>query len=333
MPADLNQSQTNLDNPLEIIICRTFAAPRELVWKAWTDPEHVGRWWGPAGFTTTTHAMDFRPGGSWRYTMHGPDGHDYVNRIEYLEIEEPSRLVYQLGGEVNNAAVSFRSEVSFEQIGNRRTKVTLRSIFPSAEARDFVITNFGAVEGGQQHLANLDDYLAIMSDGEDQAPPFSIAHVFHASRETVWLAWTERDHLIKWFGPKGSHFKSATLDLRIGGIFHYCMSHPNGMEMWGRWVFQIIEHPDRIQFVSSFSNADGEVTSAPFQGLDDFPPEILTTVTMVDHAGIGRGTLVTVEARPLNGSKPQRDFFSAFHASMRQGWAGTMQQLSEFLGD
>lgn len=333
MSADPNETQSNLDNPVEILICRTFAAPRELVWQAWSDAKHVGRWWGPAGFTTTTHAMDFRPGGSWRYTMHGPDGRDYVNRIDYIEIEVPSRLVYTLGGEVSNASVSFRTEVSFEQVDDKHTKVTMRSIFPTAEARDFVINNFGAVEGGKQHLANLDDYLASQSADDEHEPPFSISRVFHAPRETVWQAWTEREHLLRWFGPKGSNIQHGTLDLRVGGVFHYCMTHPNGMEMWGRWVFRIINRPDRLEFISSFSNADGEVTPAPFQGLDDFPPETLTTVTLVDHAGIGKGTLVTVEARSLNGTKAQRDFFTAFHASMQQGWAGTMQQLSEFLGD
>src|SRR6478752_6252060 len=123
MPADHQLSQANLDNPVEIIICRTFTAPRDLVWLAWTDPNHVGRWWGPAGFTTTTHSMDFRPGGSWRYTMHGPDGRE----------------------------------------NGSGTKVTMRSIFPTAEARDFVIHDHGAVEGGKQHLANLEDHLASMS--------------------------------------------------------------------------------------------------------------------------------------------------------------------------
>jgi uncharacterized protein YndB with AHSA1/START domain len=93
-----HMSQANLDNPVEIIICRTFAAPRELVWLAWTDPNHVGRWWGPAGFTTTTHSMDFRPGGSWRYTMHGPDGVDYPNKTKYYEVEECAKLVYDHGG-------------------------------------------------------------------------------------------------------------------------------------------------------------------------------------------------------------------------------------------
>jgi uncharacterized protein YndB with AHSA1/START domain len=58
----------------EIITSRVYDAPRELVFKAWTDPKHIARWWGPNGFTTTIHEMDVRPGGAWRFIMHGPDG-------------------------------------------------------------------------------------------------------------------------------------------------------------------------------------------------------------------------------------------------------------------
>ena len=60
----------------EIASTRVFAAPRELVWKAWTDPKHIEQWWGPIGFTTTTKEFDLRPGGKWLHTMHGPDGTD-----------------------------------------------------------------------------------------------------------------------------------------------------------------------------------------------------------------------------------------------------------------
>ena len=157
-------------------------------------------------------------------------------------------------------------------------------------------------------MANLDDYVATMSACEDHEPPFSISHVFQAPRVKVWQAGTERDHLIKGFGPKGLQMLQATLDLSVGGMFHYCMSQPNGMEMWGSWVFRTISRPDRLEFVNSFSNFSGELMPAPFQGLDDFPPEVLTSVTLVDHAGIGNGTLVTVEALPLHGTKAQRDF-------------------------
>ncbi|MCA9060434.1 MAG: SRPBCC domain-containing protein, partial [Planctomycetaceae bacterium] len=243
MAADPQASQVNLDNPVEIVISRIVNAPRELVWKVWTDPDHVGRWWGPAGFTTTTHSMDFRPGGSWRYTMHGPDGQDYVNRVDYIEIVAPSRLVYQLGGEVEDNAVSFRSEVTFESVdaGNPQTRITMRSIFSTPESRDLVISHYGAVEGGKQHLANLEDYLARTSAADDQHPPFSISRVIAVPRERMWQAWTECEQLVRWFGPKGASIPNATLDLRVGGMFHYHMSHPNGMEMWGRWVFRTIK--------------------------------------------------------------------------------------------
>jgi uncharacterized protein YndB with AHSA1/START domain len=333
MSASAQQSQANLDNPIEIVIARTFAAPRELVWQAWTDPKHVGRWWGPAGFTTTTHAMDFRPGGSWQYTMHGPDGRDYGNRIDYVEIEAPARLVYKLGGEVEGESVSFHTEVAFEAAGDdgRQTRVTMRSVFPSAKERDFVISNFNAVEGGKQHLANLEDYLATMADGPSGETPFSISGVLRFPPQRVWQAWTQREQLMRWFGPKGASLSQATLDLRVGGALHYRMNHVNGMEMWGRWIFREVDEPRKLAFVSSFSNSQGEICPAPFEGLEDYPHEVLTTVTLVEHAGVGKGTLVTVESQPLHATAAQREFFAAFHGSMRQGWTGTLEQLADFL--
>lgn len=333
MPADPQATRANLENSVEIVISRVFAAPRELVWQAWTDAKHAGHWWGPAGFSTTTHAQDFRPGGSWRYTMHGPDGHDYPNRIDYLEIVPPARLVYKHGGDEGGEPVRFHAEVSFEAAGqdSQQTKVTMRSVFSSAEERDFVIHNYNAVEGGKQHLANLEDYLETMSDGAAHEPAFSIQRVFPAPRELVWRAWTEREHLPRWFGPKGATVAPLTLQLCPGGTFHYHLSHPNGMEMWGRWVFREIEPPHKLVFVSSFANPQGETIPAPFAGLEDFPLETLTTVTLVEHAGIGKGTLVTVESRPINATPAQRAFFAAFHSSLRQGWTGTMEQLAEFL--
>ena len=73
---------TNKSN--EIRITRIYDAPLKAVWDAWTDPEQVAQWWGPRGFTITTHSKDLRPGGNWNYTMHGPDGVDYPNKTQYL---------------------------------------------------------------------------------------------------------------------------------------------------------------------------------------------------------------------------------------------------------
>ena len=83
-------ARNNLDleqDPRSIIATRVLDAPRELVWTAWTKPEHLAQWWGPDGFSTTTSAYNLRPGGVWRFVMHGPDGRDYQNRITFDEIK------------------------------------------------------------------------------------------------------------------------------------------------------------------------------------------------------------------------------------------------------
>ena len=87
------------------------------LFQLWTDPAHVGKWWGPRGFTTTTHAMDVRPGGEWRFIMHGPDGTDYKNRIVYLEVVPPERLVYKHAGEEETEAIKFHVTVTFAAEG------------------------------------------------------------------------------------------------------------------------------------------------------------------------------------------------------------------------
>jgi len=135
----------------EIVITRVIDAPRELIWDAWTDPKKVVQWWGPDGFTTTTKSMEVRKGGRWEYVMHGPDGVDYPDWQEYLEVVKPERLVYDLG--TGNKA-EFRATITFEKLG-RKTKITMHALFPTAEARDHVVKNYKAIEGGQQTLGRL----------------------------------------------------------------------------------------------------------------------------------------------------------------------------------
>lgn len=78
----------------DFVISRTFDAPRELVWKAFTDPEHMKNWWGPKGFSVRAAKMDFRPGGSYHYCMRSPDGHDMWGKFVYREIVAPERIVF-----------------------------------------------------------------------------------------------------------------------------------------------------------------------------------------------------------------------------------------------
>ncbi len=141
----------------EIVLKRVFNAPRELVFDAWTDPDHIGEWWGPNGFTTTIHEMTVRPGGVWRFIMHGPDGIDYNNRIIYREIVRPERLAYNHDSDIEDDPDRFFVTVTFAEV-ERKTMVTMQLILKSAEIREKVV-KFGAVEGGNQTLDRLREYL------------------------------------------------------------------------------------------------------------------------------------------------------------------------------
>jgi uncharacterized protein YndB with AHSA1/START domain len=145
----------------EIVITRLLNAPRELVFQAWTDPEHVDKWWGPTGFTNETYEMDVRPGGVWRYMMHGPDGVDYPSKNVFVEVVRPERLVYDHGWDREGAGPDFRATATFEEEGGK-TRLTMRMVFPTAAARDYVVREVKAIEGGNQTVDRLAAYLERM---------------------------------------------------------------------------------------------------------------------------------------------------------------------------
>ena len=319
----------------EIVTTRVLDAPRELVWKVWTEPAHIPAWWGPTGFTTTTQGMEVRPGGQWRFVMHGPDGRDYNNLITYLEVDAPSRLTYKHGGERDLEPVNFQTTVTFEEIPGtpQRTRLTMRAVFQSSKAREFVTREYHAVEGARQTLARLAGHLQELTrSGAGQEPaekPFVIRRVLAAPRDLVYRAWTQREHLAQWFGPKGCTIPLCELDLRPGGLFHYCMRFPNKSEMWGKWVFREIVPGERLEFLTSFSDPAQNTTRAPFN--PDWPLEMLSSVTFEEHAGIGKGTVVTVQTSAWNATAAERQTFADGHGSMQGGWTGTFDQLVAYL--
>ncbi|HZZ44340.1 MAG TPA: SRPBCC family protein [Tepidisphaeraceae bacterium] len=304
----------------EISATRVFDAPRELVFKMWTDPKHVDQWWGPRGFSTKTKKMEFKPRGVWEHIMHGPDGTEYPNWIEYLEIVEPKRLVYDHGSNPK-----FQVTVKFEDIGGKRTKLTMRMVFETAQLRDATAKKFGAVEGLGQTLDRLAEQVG-MKENADR--PFVISRVFDAPRTMMWKAWTERDQLMQWFGPKGFKITTANLDFTPGGIFHYCMQGPDGKEMWGKFVYREIIKPEQIVLVNSFSDEKGGMTRHPFSA--NWPREMLTTTTLVEH---DRKTTLSIQWEPLNATAEERATFNAARDGMKMGWTGTFEQLSEYLGE
>lgn len=141
----------------ELVLTRRFDAPRELVFKVWTEQAHIDPWWGPTGFRNETLEMEVRPGGCWRYIMHGPDGVDYPNRVVYSEVVPPERLVYTHGSDIDNDPAAFQVTVTFAVAGTG-TLLTMRTVFGTVAQRQQVI-QYGAIEGGQQTLGRLAVYL------------------------------------------------------------------------------------------------------------------------------------------------------------------------------
>ena len=141
-----------------IVVSRLIDAPRELVFEAFTSVEHLSRWWGPNGFTTTTRAFTFEVGGEWSFVMHGPDGTKYPEWISWTVIDAPNRIEFR-HGEHPDDPDAFDSMVLFTRKDDA-TRVELHTIFASMQQRDDAIKRVGAIDGGNQTLGNLATYIA-----------------------------------------------------------------------------------------------------------------------------------------------------------------------------
>ncbi|UPT67083.1 MAG: SRPBCC domain-containing protein [Sphingobacteriales bacterium JAD_PAG50586_3] len=306
----------------EIVLSRIVNATAQLVWQVWTNAEHLDKWWGPNDFTNVTKEMDFSVGGKWRYTMHGPNNMDFANRITYTKIEELAVLEYHHTDDEEPPAIEFYVSVTFEDLGDK-TKVTQRSIFPTAEALRKVVEENGAIEGGKQHLGNLDSYVTKLS-GEKN---FTISREINAPVQLVWDTLTQAEHLKHWWGPVALKISHATVDLQPGGMFHYGMEAPDGNTMWGRFVFREIDEPNKLVYVSSFSDADGGLVKAPFPGID-FPLEVLNILTLKEHNG---KTILTLTGEPINPTPSEEETYKGMTQSMQQGFSSTYDQLDKYL--
>jgi len=129
-------------------------ASREEVWKAWTDPARIAKWWGPEGFQNTVEELDVREGGKFRVVMHGLDGKDYPNTYVFDEVRRPNQLIYTNEGSDQFGLAPFQSVVDLEEVGGK-TKITLKMRFTSQEEKDKHINQFHADEGSRQILERL----------------------------------------------------------------------------------------------------------------------------------------------------------------------------------
>ena len=161
---------------------------------------------------------------------------------------------------------------------------------------------------------------------EPEKGEFVISRIFDAPRELVFKAQAESERLERWWGAKGFTTRVIKLDFRPGGVFHYSMRTPDGHQMWGKFVYREILAPERIVFINSFADKEGNTIQAPFS--QTWPLEVLNTLTFSEHAG---KTTLTIRSVPYKATKEERETFETGLDSMRQGFNGSLERLADHL--
>lgn len=164
----------------------------------------------------------------------------------------------------------------------------------------------------------------------DADQDFVISRIVKAPRARVWQAYSEAGQLAKWWGPKGAEIRVLALDFRPGGVFHYAMEFQPEQPIYGRFIYGLIQEPERLEYISGFSDENDGLTRAPFPQLrDSFPLEIHNVVTFEERDGV---STVTLRATPVNATPAEIDTFVGMFDSMRGGFAGTFEKLDALLG-
>ncbi len=306
----------------ELKITRIYDAPVKAVWDAWTDPKQTAQWWGPRGFTLTTHSKDLRAGGNWNYTMHGPDGVDYPNVTTYFEVEKYRRLVYDHGANENQPAL-FRVTVNFSELKGK-TKMDMTMSLPTVEAAEET-RKFIKKAGGNSTWDRLAEYLDKEGSGKEK---FVINRTFDVPLATMFEMWTNPKHFSKWLPPTGFQMEFIRSDIKPGGSTFYFMSNESGMKMFGRAEYKEIKSPDRIVYTQQFCDSNEKISRHPMAAT--WPETMLTTVTLSEEGS--DQTRVTIEWEPYgNCTAEELETFIKAKAGMTMGWTGSFDKLEEYL--
>ena len=239
-----------------LVTTRVFDAPRELVYRAWTDPTQFGRWFPPEGFGTAACELDARAGGTVRIDFQAPagppfDGAVMPGRGVYREVVPNERLAFTLVPEIGDQRMPIvLTTVFFEDAGNGRTKLTIHQTAESV-AEFEQLAKQGMAEGIGQSLGKLAGVLSGNPTDRGvsvEGRTLTLTRVFAAPRDLVWTALTDPHHLTTWMFANDLESPAATIDLRPGGAFSVTMrpadhSH-DGFDFGG--TYREVTKPERI---------------------------------------------------------------------------------------
>jgi uncharacterized protein YndB with AHSA1/START domain len=298
---------------------RIFNAPIEFVWKVWSEVEYLNNWWGPRGFTQTTHKHEFKKDGNWSFVMHGPNGVDYQNEMVYGEIIPLEKIIIH-----HISQPKFTITATFTAISSNRTQVDFSSLIDDPKVCDS-IKDF-AILGNVEHQMKFEAEVAKLTN-EITPNEFIISREFKTNLDTMWKMFTEPSHMASWYGPKEITLGHFEMNFKRGGHYHFSMIAEDSNESWGKLHYIDIVKNTRLIYVTTFSNAKGEITRHPMAPM--IPAELMTTVNFIkidEH-----NTKIEIRWYPLNALPEEIKMFNDFHASFNMGWTGSLDRLEKVL--
>ena len=310
---------------LELVVTRAFDAPRPQVFKAWSGPERLVRWWGPRGFAAAAGKVDLRPGGAWRVGMRAPAGGLRWLRCAYREIVEPERLAFTWAWEDTSGEDGRETlvTVNFNEQAGKTRLIVHQAAFEQA-APDRSEDDRGDWEDRLDRLADLLDAMPMPEEATmaarpapapaappAAAPELVVTRTFEAPRSLVFKVWIQPEHLARWWGPKGFTLLSCETDVRPGGAWVRCMRAPDGSKHIKRGVYREIVEPERIVFTYVNEDADGRLG-----------PETVVSVTFEEQ---GDKTKLTLHQTGFD-TIASRDGHEG-------GWSSCLERLAEYLAN
>ena len=225
----------------EMAVTGFFISPLEWIWKLWTEPDYLARWWGPSGFVSTISKVEPWPGGVWKFVMHAPDGTDSLHKFVCSEAAKFKRIVCE-----HVSKPRFRLTVTFKPQGRYKTQFVMRLLFespPHGASKEM----FGTVEALHQTLLRLRRCAA-----EFKGSDFTIVRLMDAPCERVFRAWTDAEQLERWFGPKESNTR-VVLYPTSGGALRIVMCPHRGDVHTIKGVPEEVVAPERLVWQMDFS--------------------------------------------------------------------------------
>jgi len=252
----------------KVVITRVFDAPRALVWRLWTRPEHVMRWWGPKGFTSPNCRIDLRVGGTYLFCMRSPDGKDYWSTGVYREIVEPQRIVYtdcfadEKGSPVPASHYGMGDDTLLEML----VTVTLQE---HGGGTKLILEHAGAPAGQESALmeAGWNESFDKMAEALERTTQFAakgareivMTRVFDAPRELVFKVYTDPRLIPQWWGPARYATTVDQMDVRPGGTWRFVQRGADGSEYAFNGVYREVVSPQRLVYTFEFEGMPGHI--------------------------------------------------------------------------